>query len=385
MVYKILYYLVNILLRIYYRKIHVLGTEKIPKNKPIFLVSNHPNGFMEPIIMACTFPVELHFLVRGDLFDNKALRPLLLSTNQIPIYRFRDGFASLRNNQKTILKTTEVLNNNNAVLIFAEGSTNGDWKLRQLKKGMARMAFQCLDQNQELDLQIVPVGVTFSNSHVPGTEVIINVGDPFSVKDFYIKNAALAKEKMDEMTNKCYDEMKKLLIHLEDKENEVHVRNSWQDFNIPENTNFRPRVLFKNTSLFSYLKSLSEKFNSESIPLTIKKQKLSETLAQREDRSYLLFAPLALIGYLFWLLPISIGQYIVKKYVKQREFVSSVEISSKGALCLIYLIVLFVIGIIFCGIINTLLLILIMVVTGLFYLYYNEKKRMINKYITNKK
>lgn len=381
MVYKILYYLVNILLRIYYRKVYVNGTEKIPKNKPVFLVSNHPNGFMEPIIMACTFPVELHFLVRGDLFENKALRPLLLSTNQIPIYRFRDGFASLRNNQKTIIKTTEVLNGNNAVLIFAEGSTNGDWNLRPLKKGMARMAFQCLDQNQDLDLHIVPVGVTFSQSHIPGTEVIINVGDPFPVKDYYIKNAAVAKEKMDEMTAKCHAEMEKLILHLESKEDENIIRQKWQDINNPRKTSFLPRVCKTGISVFTELKNCCNQLNAKSAIQVADSSKKSPILGQRFDKSFLLFAPLAFIGYLLWLLPLSLGKMITKKYVKQREFISSVEISSKGAFCLIYLILIKIIGFLLFGFLNTVLLLLVMVITGIFYLYYNEKRRMVNQYI----
>lgn len=379
--YRFLYYLVNILLRIYYRKVYVNGTEKIPKDKPVFLVSNHPNGFMEPIIMACTFPVELHFLVRGDLFENKVLRPLLLSTNQIPIYRFRDGFASLRNNQKTIIKTTEVLKGNNAVIIFAEGSTNGDWNLRPLKKGMARMAFQCLDQNQDLDLQIVPVGVTFSNSHIPGTEVIINVGDPFPVKDYYVKNTVAAKEKMDEMTSKCHAEMEKLILHLDTKEDEAVVRQKWQDINIPEHTAFTPRVNRTGASIFTALKNTCSQLNKKLDVLLQDSSKKSSILGQRSDRSYLLYAPLALIGYILWFLPLSLGKMITKKYVKQREFVSSVEISSKGAFCLIYLILIKIIGFIMFGFLNTVLLLLVMVITGIFYLYYNEKKRMVNQYI----
>lgn len=375
MVYRILFYLVNFFLRIYYRKIHVIGTNNIPKNKPLFIVSNHPNGFMEPIMMACLFPIELHFLVRGDLFEKKALKPLLVSTNQIPIYRFRDGFASLRNNQKTILKTIDVLKGNNAVLIFAEGSTNGDWKLRPLKNGMSRMAFQCLDQNQDLDIQVVPVGVTFSKAYVPGSETIINVGQPFSVKQFYVKNAAEAKIKMDELSAKCYHEMQKLVLHLEDKKDEDTLRSTWQTLNVTRNQSFVPRITKENVSLFAELKTVAENLNQHQ-NVNKSDQKMSEILTTKTDNSHRLLAPVALIGYLLWLLPLSLGNWIVKKYVKQKEFISSVELASKGALGLIYFITVSLVFTFCVGWVDTLLLWLVMFTSGAVYLFYRERKQM---------
>lgn len=47
MVYRI-YYFANIILRVYYRKIHVYGLDTIPKDKPLLIVSNHPSGFLSP-------------------------------------------------------------------------------------------------------------------------------------------------------------------------------------------------------------------------------------------------------------------------------------------------------------------------------------------------
>ena len=95
MFYQFLKILVGFTLRIFYRKIYMTGTEHVKKGKAQLVASNHPNGFLEPLIMACYFPKDLHFLVRGDVFDNPFLKPILTSTHQIPIFRFRDGFSKL--------------------------------------------------------------------------------------------------------------------------------------------------------------------------------------------------------------------------------------------------------------------------------------------------
>src|SRR5690606_17363187 len=105
MVYRFFYYLANVAIRIFYRRIYINGLENIKDNQAYFISSNHPAGFMEPIIMACLFPIDLHFLVRGDLFKNPFLRWILVSTHQIPIFRMKDGFTNLRNNKETVERT----------------------------------------------------------------------------------------------------------------------------------------------------------------------------------------------------------------------------------------------------------------------------------------
>jgi 1-acyl-sn-glycerol-3-phosphate acyltransferase len=148
MLYSFLRILVGFTLRIFFRKIYIIGTVHVRADKPQLIASNHPSGFLEPLIMACFFPKPLHFLVRGDVFDNPFLRPLLRGTNQIPVFRFRDGFSRLRENSQSIDESLDVLKNNQNLLIFAEGNTQSIKKLRPLQKGISRIAFQSMETIQ---------------------------------------------------------------------------------------------------------------------------------------------------------------------------------------------------------------------------------------------
>ncbi|MBK9734198.1 MAG: 1-acyl-sn-glycerol-3-phosphate acyltransferase [Saprospiraceae bacterium] len=109
MFYSFLKVLVRFVLKIFLRKIYITGLNHVDLNKAQLIASNHPNGFLEPLIMACFFPKPLYFLVRGDIFDNAILKPLLKSTNQIPVFRFRDGFSKLRGNSLTVDESTNIL------------------------------------------------------------------------------------------------------------------------------------------------------------------------------------------------------------------------------------------------------------------------------------
>ncbi len=370
MVYRFLFYFANLIIRIYYRKFYVSGLEMIPKDKPLLIVSNHPNGFLEPIIMACLFPIDLHFLVRGDLFENKVLRWLLVSTNQVPIYRFKDGIAALRNNQKTIEKTIEVLKQNKAIIIFAEGSTDAAWHVREMKKGMARMAFQCLDGSPDLDLHILPVGVTFQNSSKPGSDVILNAGEAYAVKPYYTSNAREAKDKMDDLTEFTRNKIQQLTIHLEDKNNEKNLGILWKNYINSKTFSFLPRVL-KEDKLFVEMKK-NEKTLNQGLEFKVDKKKFTSYLQ-------FLLLPLALLGFLSWFIPIGLGFFITNKYVKQLEFISSVKAASSGFLVLIYTLVLFVIGLIFIGFLQTLIVLFSMFASGICTLYVWERFKLNNQ------
>ncbi|MBL0102155.1 MAG: 1-acyl-sn-glycerol-3-phosphate acyltransferase [Saprospiraceae bacterium] len=124
-------------------------------------------------------------MVRGDVFENPFLRPILKSTHQIPIFRFRDGFSKLRENSHTIDESLQVLIENKNLLIFAEGSTESVKKLRPLQKGIVRIAFQALEKNPELELEILPVGLNFTYPTDFNEEVMLQVGQPILVQKYF--------------------------------------------------------------------------------------------------------------------------------------------------------------------------------------------------------
>jgi 1-acyl-sn-glycerol-3-phosphate acyltransferase len=173
MLYKIFKVIVSFTLKIFFRKIYLSGLENLDNSKPQILASNHPNGFLEPLLMACFFTRPLYFLVRGDVFDNKFLKPILVATHQIPIFRFKDGFSKMRENTQTLQASSDVLLDGKCLLIFAEGSTKCIKMLRPLQKGLSRITFDTLARDPNIDLEILPVGINFTHNTLFNKEVMI--------------------------------------------------------------------------------------------------------------------------------------------------------------------------------------------------------------------
>ena len=203
-------------LDLYFRKIEVRGRENIPGKGPIFFACNHPSSFMEACMLACLQPRTLHFLVRGDVFRIGWLKGILRLTNQIPIYRFRDGFSNLKQNKKTFSIAYRILKQQGAIIIYPEGSTIWTKQLRTLQRGLAKMSFGAIEEENLEDLQIIPVGVNYFDVTRVGSDVSIEIGKPIKVKDFLSQYEKDPIPTVQTLTKSVSASLEPLVLHLED-------------------------------------------------------------------------------------------------------------------------------------------------------------------------
>jgi 1-acyl-sn-glycerol-3-phosphate acyltransferase len=177
----ILRLLVKVALHGYFNKIIVEGKENLPKNRPVILVANHQNALIDPLLLATHTRLNPWFLTRAAVFTNPFVCRLLHLIRMLPVYRLRDGFSTIQQNQQTFDSTYEVLRKNGTVVIFAEGSHSRVRNLRPLSKGFTRMAFGLKEKYPELEPLILPVGIGFSAHMRSGSTVRITFGKTIPV------------------------------------------------------------------------------------------------------------------------------------------------------------------------------------------------------------
>jgi len=175
-------------LHLYFKKIRVFGKENLPKGKAVLIVANHQNALIDPILIATHTQLKPHFLTRASAFKNPIAARLLDFIRMIPIYRVRDGIDNMGKNKETFEKSVKILSSKGSLLIFGEGNHDMHRSLRPLKKGFARIAFQTLDENPELELLILPIGINYSNHKKSGSKVGIYIGEAFTANEYYPKN-----------------------------------------------------------------------------------------------------------------------------------------------------------------------------------------------------
>jgi 1-acyl-sn-glycerol-3-phosphate acyltransferase len=97
-------------------------------------------------------------------------------------------------------------------MIFPEGSHDKRRTVRSLSKGFSRIVFGAIERNPKLQIQIIPVGITYQDSSSYPFKVSLNYGTPILANDFYKSN--LNHSDIKEIKDVISDQLKTLSVHI---------------------------------------------------------------------------------------------------------------------------------------------------------------------------
>ncbi len=183
-----LIYILKIIIRaalwLFCNNIYIKNKHLFSKKGPLLIFANHPNSFLDAIIIASNYKRRVYFLARGDVFRKPIFRFLLSSLNMIPVYRLREGKENLHLNDFAFKASIKLLLKGEAVLIFIEGTCINSHELQPLKKGTARI----LEGVQEKGVfpAIQAIGIAYNQLY--GIGKTINI----SISKFNFKNKIIS-------------------------------------------------------------------------------------------------------------------------------------------------------------------------------------------------
>ena len=183
---------------------------------PLLIAANHPNSFLDAIVLSSLFKQPIYSLARGDAFTNQFHGKLLRSMNMLPVYRITEGVENLENNYETFDACKEIFKKNGIVLIFSEGRCINEWRLRPLMKGTARLALS--SWHDGIPLNILPLGINYQSFRSFGKNIHLNFGNIISEKNIP-SNEGYGKT-INEFNDKLRSELKSLVIEIVPAENE---------------------------------------------------------------------------------------------------------------------------------------------------------------------
>jgi 1-acyl-sn-glycerol-3-phosphate acyltransferase len=200
----------------FYRKVIVVGREYIDNDDYYIYAPNHQNALMDALAVLFTQKGQPIFLARADIFKRKFIASILYFLKILPIYRIRDGFDTLKDNDWVFDKTVDVLKNKNGIVILPEGNHEGIRRLRQLKKGICRIAFQADEATGfSLNIKIVPVGIEFTHYSRIRQVLTVVYGKPIELSGFYEPYRKNPQRAMNLLKEKLSEEMEKIMVHIE--------------------------------------------------------------------------------------------------------------------------------------------------------------------------
>ncbi|MFZ6053422.1 1-acyl-sn-glycerol-3-phosphate acyltransferase [Halocola ammonii] len=338
--------------RVFYKNYVIVGHKNFPKGEtPVVLAANHQNALMDAIVCCVTAPKQLSFLTRADIFQNPTAYRLLTHLNMLPIYRQKDKVDQVALNEVIFQECFKRLRSGGAISLFPEGNHNNKKFLRPMRKGLARVAFGAEESgNFNLDLQVIPVGIDFSEYTTFRADLLVIYGKPISMKPFVELYKSEPARAYTELMKEVKERIGEQMVNITDKENYSLVRKLEPLAMSGAIGDARPRGYFERWKLLkkftdgwsknasgrgekvAVLKEVFSKYESAlgKMGLSVKDAETKTPGAAAEAGLYLILVllfPLFALGALLNAVPALLVDWVVKTKIRDPHFKSSIMLA----------------------------------------------------------
>ncbi|MBK8920811.1 MAG: 1-acyl-sn-glycerol-3-phosphate acyltransferase [Saprospirales bacterium] len=335
----------HLMLRGFMRKIYVHNRKAVPVDKPVLLAANHPTAFVDPCLLCTFIDAPLYNMTRGDVFQRPLYRKLLEGINMFPVYRVRDGYTGRDRNDQVFEYCEQKLLDNQVVTIYVEGEHHLEKRVRPIQKGILRVAFGAYEKHRMRDLQVIPAGCNYVYGDRPRDEVMVNIGKPLYIRDFWDVYQKDPAEGMASLSQAIETELRRICFHLKHPEDANLLEQLLTLHRSMHPVPLVPIVVFSNKR-FSGEKEVCDRLNGmepdKKAQLSAQAAAYFDALRQAglEDAAlmapewgawwrlfyFFLGFPAFLLGFVTSFPVIWLSRSVADKTVKKREFYSSVRL-----------------------------------------------------------
>ena len=348
MLYRFGWTLMWVTFRIFFRKIDVLGAEKLQHGKPAILIANHPASFLDAMVLAVFLGRPIHFYVRGDIFSHPLVYRILTKLHMIPIFSREHGTGNLAKNKATFDWGRKLLSAGNLLLIFPEGFSRQSKQAEPFKKGAARVALQtAFDDGKADHLCIQTVALNYSH-HGFGANLFIRVGDTLELSRYETAYREFPAQAVNKLTADMQALFEKNVIHVRKGERtdtvETVMRMAYHDHAGNKEAyfwasrNICEKVAEMNEETYATFQSKLARYHQLLTENEVDDISFSANAARSKSNWLILFlvSPLFALGTIIWWIPGNISKWIADKTVTRIDFYTSVYNGVLGFMGLIW-------------------------------------------------
>lgn len=208
----------RLVVRVFYRRFEVVGSENLPTEQGTILCANHVNALADAVVLQAATTKAIRPLARSGLFDNPILKPILGLIGAVPIYRRGDPGVDVNDNSATFRRCYELLAKGETLIIFPEGQSHDVPRLMALKTGAARMALETI-QVTGSEPAVIPVGLTFPEKGQFRSSVLVQFG---KLIDLTLSEQKTDEQRVIELTDRIRNGLEAITLNAE----------SWDEVNL---------------------------------------------------------------------------------------------------------------------------------------------------------
>lgn len=303
---QFLKFIIRIGIRLYYAEVRVNNKHHLnPENQPLIIIANHPNTLIDAWVIGMLCKQPIYFMAKATFFDSKFKKKLLSALNMIPINRKSEAKTKGVSNQDSLNACYQILGEGKTLVVFPEGTSYKERVLRELKTGTARIALETEKLHEgKLNLQVVAVGINYSQSEKFRSNILIDIDKPQDIKEYYELYLKDKKEAVVQLTNDFRQRLERVLVTTETKEEEQLIEDVYNILNtkyIPSDDKGVQREVKELKEIKNHLdeKKLLQPWRIEEIRQKVKaidwkleKMKIRADFLDRKFRSLLFFRQL---------------------------------------------------------------------------------------------
>lgn len=210
--------------RLYYRRIEVVDSGRIPLSGPAILVANHPNSVADAFLLATHLTRrKVNFIAKDTITRAPIVGWLtrqfgLVGVARATEYKGRRELAQKRN-QAAINSCVPRLAAGELLAIFGEGLSSDARHLHVIRKGAMRFGYAAEQAgNFQLGLLWIPVGISYSSKHHFRSQAVIKVGEPFNLEDLHPDSARHEPEVLQRGIERLQRALESLVVHIEQED-----------------------------------------------------------------------------------------------------------------------------------------------------------------------
>lgn len=201
---------------IFFRRIQVHHSRRVPLRGPVVLAINHPNNLIDTLIIGTLIRRKIHYLATATLFQNPLLAAFLRQMGVIPISRRQDAPDTAERNVRAFEACYRALEAGAVIGIYPEGTTHAEQRVQRIKTGTARIVLEAEARHGgRLGVRLIPVGLTFDVRKSFRGGVLVSFGEPLHLTSHLARYATAPPEAVEELTDALHAAMRAQIPHVE--------------------------------------------------------------------------------------------------------------------------------------------------------------------------
>jgi len=198
----------------FFRSVDVRHPERVPAVGAVLLCINHPNNFIDSLLVGGALRRKVHYLATAGLFRHPLAARLLQACGAIPVYRKQDDPDKMDKNLGAFAACFKAFGDGRLVAIYPEGTTHAEVRVQRIKTGAARIALG-YEAERPGELQVIPVGLNFDARKSFRGRVLVSFGSPIPVTPYRDAYRADPVKAVEALTDAIQWGMEAEVVHVE--------------------------------------------------------------------------------------------------------------------------------------------------------------------------